>query len=356
MRSTDTFYVVICSGLTAKIRVSFIASNASFIECERKRIIHSHHKHNDTNNNLNNNYRTRHSLLSSLEINEPCTDPTWTNCIITIHNDLTNKNYTFSSCIFSNVYAGRSGGAIYASGGATNLIVKDCTFSDCSCSGSNADGGSIYATNIYSFFVTNSLFEWTSTDIKQVDDGGAMCLISVPSVTIHDVTFNMCYVINGGGAIYIHTSSSIDSTAKVIENCRVLNFKGASDCAGGIDVVVNNQYDNFITNSLFSQCSNNYGGALYINYGSTNYSSYSFGHYALKNCLFNKNSASGGVGNDVYFYGYTPNNETPIFQYCFSTSNSPRTNTLDVVWLPLALRIYVSGEASNTKWMNNTIL
>ena len=86
----------------------------------------------------------------------------------------------------------------------------------------------------------------------------------IPSVTIHDNTFTKCYVWYDGGAIEIYKCSTEERTDTVINNFLFLNYKGDDGCGGRVCADNNKQYDNFLTNSLFSEYSDKYGGALYL--------------------------------------------------------------------------------------------
>ena len=280
-----------------------------------------------------------------MQSNEPCTDPDWNSCVITKRTILsTNSVYSFTLCIFSKIDGGSAdGGAIYASGGTTELTVKDCAFIDCSSTSQTnyySGGGAIYTESISSISVINSDFVWNKSS-KQAYSGGALTVRFPSSTTIRDNTFTKCCIGSSGGAIYIQ-SSSPDRTSTVIENCRILNCKGTTNGGGGICAHLNYQYNDLITECLFSLCTNYYGGGLYLYHPTS-----SSGQYPVHFCFFNKNSISksGGYGNDVYLEWYNPNNDPVVCFHCHSTSDSVRVgyrinhNDLiffsnDYIWLP----------------------
>ena len=306
--STDTFYGILCSGLTDKTPLSFISSNSSFSECER-------------------NHNNIYSITLNNDDNAPqCTidDQTPTNkeCSTSSRNDLNqNKNYKFTFCIFSNLNGGNNyGGAIKCTGSNSRLSINKCTFTDCSCTSeaSSYPGGAIYAQSISSFSVRHSIFEW-DRDTQQAYDGGAICLYTIPSVTIHDNTFTKCYTTGLGGAIFLAESSTNAGTATIINNCKFLSCKGPFNGGGGVCDHHNNQYDNFVTDSIFCKCSTYRAGGFCIIHEP--YSHYP-PQYCTKYCFFTQNTAS--FGNDVFVEWYNPDSDPLVCCHCFSTSDSDR--------------------------------
>ena len=187
-------------------------------------------------------------------------------------------DYSFTNCrwIGCRSPSGQNCGAIYSNTSGVTLSFDKRVFSDCSCYSTTYDGGSIYAHSASSLSVKNTSFKWTSTVDKQADDGGALYLHTITSVTIHDDTFTNCNITNSRGAVRIGYCSSTDSASEVINNCRFLNCHGDNFYGSRIHAPLKNQYNNFITNSLFSGCSNLLDGALYIWY-----SSYYYSHVSL---------------------------------------------------------------------------
>ena len=96
-----------------------------------------------------------------------------------------------------------------------------------------------------------------------------MYLYIIPSVTIHDDTFTQCYCTSRGGAVYIQSCLTEDDSFKVFDNCRFLKCQGDSDAGGGMFAYYNKHYNSFLTNTLFSECSNRGGRALYLCYSSS---------------------------------------------------------------------------------------
>ena len=155
-----------------------------------------------------------------------------------------------------------------------------------------------------------------------------MYLYTIKSVTAHDDTFTQCSVFSSGGAIYMYGCSEENEKIRTFHDCRFLVCKGDSGYGGGVRASSNKQYKYFLTNSLFSECSNWSDGALYLSYSSSSYSTSSrtSKQYPVKNCFFNRNylSDTDGYGNDVLFWNYSPIDDPKIFLNCFSTSDSHR--------------------------------
>ena len=108
-RSEDTFYGVLCSGLTEKTKGSFMCTNSTFSECVRKRTRSFHHHDVINNNTISFNQNnpnskhntTNHSLFPSLHTNTTCSDTEWTSCMVSDRKDFTqNANFQFRYCIF----------------------------------------------------------------------------------------------------------------------------------------------------------------------------------------------------------------------------------------------------------------
>ena len=118
--STDTFYGIICSGLTDKTRLSFTSSNSSFTECVK------------INNKMSSFHKYNNDHIPECTIDDEA--PTAPECTISGRNSLShNHKYHFKFCTFSNLNAAsNNGGAIYLPEGAyqssTSLEVSDSIF------------------------------------------------------------------------------------------------------------------------------------------------------------------------------------------------------------------------------------
>ena len=238
-----------------------------------------------------------------------------------------------------------NGGAILCTTAGVSLFFDYCIFLNCCCGSTDYSGGSIYVVSVSIISVTNSVFEYTK-EAPQAFHGGAMFVHSVSAVKIYDNIFYKCFISSSGGAAWIGHCSSANSKYQVINNCIFHNSRGTSGYGGGVDAYYNNQYNCFLCNSIFSECSNYYGGGIYLLY--TSYPSSTLNEaYPIQYCFFNKNTFVGeGAGNDVHIEitnTYIPSDANPIFNYCLSTTPSNRIGyynhgyySKDVNWLPLA--------------------
>ena len=194
----------------------------------------------------------------------------------------------FTSCEWKDCKSSTEsyGGAIFAQTQGISLFIDRCIFKDCDCKypSSNQFGGSIWAVSILCISVTNSIFEWTSTVNKMAWHGGGIYLNGIPTVTILNDLFSKCLVLYYAAGIYIEFCSTSSSTDNLIDNCRCFGCKGDSGVGGAVRIHHNYQYENSITNSLFCECKNTYGGALYLNYSGSSFpaSSVSSDKYPLK--------------------------------------------------------------------------
>ena len=164
---------------------------------------------------------------------------------------------------------------------------------------------------------------------KQAQYGGAIYLKTVLTVVIYDDVFSKSNITKSGSGVYMEDCLTISSTSKVIESSRFLNCQATADsyAGGGICLYLNNQYNNFVTNSLFSGCSGWFGGGVYLNYPSTTYKT-SLEQYPILFCFFNHNSfLRTGGGNDVALRSngnYVPSDTISLLLSCFSTTTSNR--------------------------------
>ena len=248
--SQETFYGVLCSGLTEKTTNTFTCSNSSFIKCIRTFNPHIIFSNSDCDTYTYQNNQTMQRFY----------------CYIQYDQLQTGHHYSFTNCKWTECISDDCDwGAVYVYFDFVedfNASFDQCTFADCYCGSSN-NGGSIYATRSDSIYIKHSSFVWTK-DTPQAGDGGAVYLSLIDSVTIQDDTFIKCYIYTSGGAIMLDCSSFYNSTETSIDNCVFLKCKGDNGCGGGVCTLLNYQYDNIITNSLFSECSNVFGGVLYL--------------------------------------------------------------------------------------------
>ena len=335
--SAETFYGLLCTGLTEKTKNTFTCTNSSFFGCGRQQ-----------------------NPVLSLS-NAGCSSNPYTSCFTMQRKILDSSGtYSFTNCKWKNCKSPSDndrGGAICCSTPEVFISITMCTFIDCCCteSSNGHSGGTIYATDLASISVTNSLFQWTKST-PQAYLGGAMYLEKINSVDITDDSFTQFSINSTGGAIFIQSCSTESQSTPVINNCRFIKGIASNGRGGGVYAANIKQYDNFLTNSLFSECSAVSAGALWLQFSSYP-SSTSSEVYPVKNCFFNRNSLSrtNGYGNDVLIFGCDIKDENPLFLSCFSTSDSPRVGyyyyysyeSTDVSWLPLKPLMYVSTNGND---------
>ena len=178
---------------------------------------------------------------------------------------------TFSSCEWKDCRSddGCNGDAIFSNTERVKLSCDTCSFTDCFCASSNKNGGSIYAQSISEISVAYSLFQCTSLMNEQAPDGGAICLYTVPSVTFHDASFIQCYVHGCEADVYMNQCSTKSGTRKVVDCCKFFSCKGVDNAGGGTCADNDQQYNNFVSNSLFSECADKWASALWLSYYSS---------------------------------------------------------------------------------------
>ena len=105
-RSEDTFYGVICAGITDKTGGSFTCTNSTFVECER-------------------NDNTSHSMSNAVP---SCTSTTLSSSTRCQYSDLsfryTSDSHTFINVNFKDCSSTDDGGVIYAKGDTIQLTVS----------------------------------------------------------------------------------------------------------------------------------------------------------------------------------------------------------------------------------------
>ena len=305
--STDTFYGIICSGLTDKTQLSFTSSNSSFAECVRQ-----------------------HISSSFSHSNSQCTTATFSQDSACEYSgrglSYSSGTNTFKNVEFKRCYASIDhGGAIKCTGGTLTVIFS--SFSSCNAVGKN--GGAIYASSLSLFSLRNSVFDSCGGNY-QVDSGGAIALNAVTSPTICESLFFKCKSNENSGAIDMRSSGNdpkdLPIQCSFFLQCECLNGQWPS--GGVIEATRNNC--GYFSSALFSSCQSNDGGALFLDPPLYTHSiCFSF---------FTRNSATNNYGMDAYFR-YN-NDQINIFFHSFSTTSSNRvfdvaTDQHKTNWLPL---------------------
>ncbi len=160
------------------------------------------------------------------------------------------------------------GGAIYATGKQSYVILKDCTIDACKTkdSGDDCHGGGIYATQTSNLNLNNV----TIKNCESEDKGGAIYLKDKPGyVCLKNVLFSGNSANDGGGAIFIDDLSSDKEFEFVAENCF---FTGNSAKNRGGAVYVNDDDESEYRNpTAFIDCtfkeneSTHNGSAIEVN-------------------------------------------------------------------------------------------
>ena len=305
--STDTFYGIICSGLSKKTQLSFTSSNSSFTECERKYSLYT---------------------LSSFPSNNNCYSSPYKECQFSPHSQepsLSTAFVTFISCTF-NDFISSSGAAICFTSGDT-LSVDQCSFTDCKSTHSfeHYEGAGGVLSNCGSLLsVTSSTF---ISCVSESFGGGVLATKDCKYATVSLCSFFTCTANHGGGvSVFFGPSSSVSS-------CRFLCC--TADAIGG-GLYHDSKTPCFFTasNLLFTENTANYngdrGGGGFEDRRNSDYS------ITISFFFFNDNKAPSGVGNDLSMH-YIPLIGNDIL-HCFTTTSSRsfwNKDSHDTNWLPL---------------------
>ena len=306
IHSTDTFYGIICAGLTHKTELSFSSSNSSFNECERK--------HNPVyhfvSNNLN---RCRDEEFAS---DTPCQ---YFGQGLTYSSGIHLFKYVeFTSCSASIDH----GGAIKCTG--STLEVLSSSFSSCTANGNN--GGALYASSLSLFSVKNSVFDSCGGNY-QVDSGGAIAFNAVTSPTIRESHFYKCKSNENSGAIDMRSSCNNQKELPLQSSCFIQCecFNGQWPSGGALEASGNEC--GYFSSVLFSYCKAIHGGALYLDPP--------FYTHSICFSFCTGNVANSNQVMDAYIRNN--NNQINVFFHSFSTTS---TN-----------RVYDSVSGENNNWL-----
>ena len=297
--STDTFYGIICSGLTDKTRLSFTSSNSSFSECVRQHPSY---------------------VFSSSSSGNSCTSSSYDGCAF---NSPTRPSLstitTFTSCNFTGFTYSNHGGAISCTGSSTKLYINQCSFK--SCVSSAGHGGAIYADRMLSFSVEWTLFFSCNSSTKQ--GGGIYFISSYCFPLVSDTTFISCYAQNSpnsdnfddGGGLVITCSLPSSQLHYIIQSSRFLSC-GCNDFGGGGYIVLNSSRTG-CQNCLFSGCKCSTAEGIRFSLGTAD------ANVLLLFCFFSC-STSSNPPTDVAINYYDATFTTLIF-HSFSTKSASRS-------------------------------
>ena len=309
--SIDTFYGIICSGLTDKTTLSFISSNSSFTECMRN--------HQLTSSFSNN------SLSCSTS---PYYDCTFTPSFLPEYSTST----VFTSCQFSSLSSSGNGGAISYSQSGAIITISSSQFYNCQAT----IGGAIYADSLHSLsvlFTSFVLCRATSTGSDAGGGGGAeVDAVDAPLFTA--CLFYQCSSGDDGGGIRTYncgydqqsqslpTDSSRVKDNSLVQDSRFLvcSCSGSSTPSAGAILFWYNKETLGGSDCLFSKLHVVHtGGAIHVFYNS-----HVTGSHPIRFSFFTQNTADEGKGHD---FCANCNLANTVFLNCFSTSGEKRVCT-----------------------------
>ena len=202
-----------------------------------------------------------------------------------------------------------------------SLTVKTSEFH--SCKASPDRGGGIYAEEIKTVTIEESLFQSCVAEAENNFGGGGIQLVTIHQpFTVKSAFFHSCVSYNDGGGLSSALCPAWQSTCFL--DCSFIGCSAsplAEDNDAGSLLVWRFYGEASCSNILFvDSLSERRGGcSSYYIYG--NHSHNSSIHLFLF-CFFKNSTAKENTGNDVYFHDWTP---TEPLMHCFSTTTrSPR--------------------------------
>ena len=315
--STDTFYGILCSGLTDKTKLSFTSSNSSFTEYVRQQPLHLLSPHTNTH--------------GETEDVEWWNEESFNNQSKIQFSSSTAGSFKFTDCCWEHCTTNGNGGAICLTSSNSILTVLRGIFIDCNTT--SHYGGGIYVENCAQFHASESLFyQCHSTTLKN-DYGGAGISIRISNI---DKTVIMCCSFidsdstSDSGGMTIYSSNGVQSTLPIRSStfikCRSLSVspEGGAVCYWENNVTIG------MSDSLFSQCNATNGGGIFMSLPTTP------SEEIIKFCFFHANTVTRN-GKDVCLFGL-PSNYMPLLQ-CLTTSSGNTVNEHENTndhsnWLP----------------------
>ena len=318
----NSFYGILCSGLTDKTILSFSSSNSSFTECVRN--------HHIVLSNSDNNLNDPTCLIDGRQTSSPA-------CNTSSRNTLnTGSTYDFSLCTWNSCSVSNdAGGALKCTGTGTKVYLESCYFISCS---AKEKGGAIHTSSIHTLDVKQSVLYQCFTETTVDNQGsGAIWIYDIKQkLSLSQNDFISCTSKASGGASNIQLCNRSIQGENVINNCNYICCNATNQSPeGGAIWIWENEALIGLENCIFSHCSSDYGGAL--RHECCGYQEQS---YPIRYCFFNRNT--GVFGNDVGLRLYVPTSEYAALLLCFSTSDQNRIGyhvnnnwaSTNVDWLP----------------------
>ena len=299
------------SGPRNQTPLSSLSSNSSFTEC----------------------VRNTHSLVSSYHppiSNNVCpASPVQDQTFIKYKCDGGSGTHSFKHCSWDNNGLTSAGGAIHIvfseSQSSISLSVSQCIFLHCH--ETSTDGGAVYARNIASASVSDSLFFDCECGTQVGKEGGGICLNGMSEQPLIKLcSFVSCMSADDGGGCGIYTSKCNMNYA--INSCCFIKCKSThrSNGEGGGICIYTNKHFITCTNCLLRACETLYqGGGIWMDFpSSTTLKPITF-------CFFQENKAGSGI--DVFLRGFSSSSQAIIHSFSFESSTGRVKGGSDD-WLP----------------------
>ena len=338
--SEETFYGVLCSGLTDKTALSFISSNSSFSEC----------------------VRPYYFPFSSSPPNTDCLPDCINKHFRSLRFSLPSDSTSFSFCSWEDCL-GEPGGAIYSSSAGASITVNSCIFNKCNSTKPNTssshsyNGGAIFVSGITELIVFSSTFFHCCAPQNNHDNGGSGGIFAYDiktTIWISSSHFISCFTGSSGGGAYLSSIKASDVGPQSITSCSYIQCTGygITPDGGGLSLSYSD-YTLGTSSCLFCSCATVgcFDGGLYFTFNANS------DPYPICFCFFNGNSASQGA--DVYLMNHSGSN--PIL-HSFTTTDAQYTvypSHWDAAqkqddWLPL-ITVSLSPSMSTSNHANDCI-
>ena len=332
--SSDTFYGIICSGLTDKTSLSFTSSNSSFSECVRK----------DTYNSLTNAPLTYTKCLNDNGTVSSCEGMKMPRGRL-----IPESSVKFLQCKFSRLIASeKNGGAISFTLSGDSLQIDECVFESCETTVSTdsaTGGGAVFVSSASELIISSSLLQSCVCYTSYSGDGGAVLIVNLTSdMRIKKCVFCNCHADDDGGGVCIWNCPIWQETCVFQSHFIACDGTDSSSSGGGGMIVWSSYAAIGSSECIFSKCSSAFfgGGLAYYTITSQSFRDAPLSLFSF----FNQNTAMTDCGTDAFFLVWIPSSP---FLHSFSTSDSPRigveptyanwNNTTDYShpdnWLPL---------------------